>query len=221
MNMIRNSRWMLAAAVSGTLAVAAMPAHARNISMPDSCTMQQSGSDYVISCTNAAPAPTPPPTPAPTPTPTAPPPTPTPTGTISCAGAGTTRVVDVAWPASGFTRVLTTTSTGNDATVFRVTVPANMPVSASSYGRFNGGYNSDQQANREIALSATPCDFSSSLALGAYEGVSNSIFIPFSIGNGDGYYPGLAPGATYYLNVRNVDCAQGANCNMYLDVYRP
>jgi hypothetical protein len=43
----------------------------------------------------------------------------------------------------------------------------------------------------------------------------------FSIGSGDGYNPGLAPGGTYYLNVRNLDCAAGANCNMYLDLYRP
>ncbi len=45
--------------------------------------------------------------------------------------------------------------------------------------------------------------------------------MPFRVGSGDGYYPGLTPGATYYLSVKNLTCAAGSNCNMYMDLYKP
>lgn len=210
---IRRSVRVLAAAVSSACAVAAMPAYPKTISIPDTCSMVPVGNDYQINCTGTSPSPTPTPTPTPPPTP---PPTPTPTGTISCAGAATTRVVDLTW--SAYMRV-STTSSYNDATVFRFTVP--MTAAVGSQGRFNGGYLNDLQPYRKVALSSQACDFSSSLALGAYLPRTQSPMIQFSIGSGDGYYPGLQPGGTYYVNVLNLTCAQGANCSMYMDVYAP
>ena len=72
-----------------------------------------------------------------------------------------------------------------------------------------------------MALSASPCDFSSSLAQGAFIAAGGTAYFPFKLGGGDGYYPGLQPGQTYYLNVKNLTCSPGSNCNMYMDVYKP
>ena len=82
-------------------------------------------------------------------------------------------------------------------------------------------YSTSQQPKRQAALSTQPCDFSSSLAVGAYIATSTTVYIPFRVGSGDGYYPGLAPGSTYYLSVKNLTCDVGANCNMYMDLYKP
>jgi hypothetical protein len=129
-------------------------------------------------------------------------------------------VVDVPWPSSTYSRVGTTTFTGSDVTVFRVTVPSGAPV-GNSYGKFSGIYSTSQQPLRTGALSTQPCDFSTSLAPGAYVKSSTTIYIPYRVGSGDGYYPGLTPGATYYLSVKNLNCAVGSNCNMWMDLYKP
>ena len=105
--------------------------------------------------------------------------------------------------------------------MFRITVPANAAIS-NAYGRFSGIYMANAaQPKREAALAMQPCDFSSSLAVGAYTPSSNTVYMPFRVGSGDGYYPGLTPGATYYLSVKNLTCAAGSNCNMYMDLYKP
>jgi len=108
-------------------------------------------------------------------------------------------------------------------TVFTITVPSDAAV-GSEYGRFNGGYNTAQQPNRMAALSTTPCDFSSSLGLGAFISKSTTTQINYTVGvtgSAGAYYPTLKPGQTYYLNVKNLSCPAGADCNMYMDVYSP
>jgi hypothetical protein len=130
-------------------------------------------------------------------------------------------VVDVPWPSTGYTRVQTSTFSGGDVTVFRITVPASAAIS-NSYGRLSGIYTSNaEQPKREAALSTQPCDLSSSLAVGAYTTSSNTVYMPFRVGSGDGYYPGLKAGSTYYLTVKNLTCSGGGNCNMIMDLYKP
>jgi hypothetical protein len=96
-------------------------------------------------------------------------------------------VVDVPWPSSGYTRVTTSTFSGGEVTVFRITVPASAAIS-NSYGRFSGIYTATAQPpRRAAALSTQPCDFSTSLAVGAYTSASNTVYMPFRVGSGDGY----------------------------------
>jgi hypothetical protein len=110
--------------------------------------------------------------------------------------------------------------TGNVALVFRVTVPSS--TRDGTYYRFSGAEYGDQPHQRTAALSASPCDFSKSLGALAFQDATPTITLYARIGASDGYYPGISPGGTYYLNVQNSSygqstCSSGESCNMYID----
>lgn len=160
-----------------------------------------------------APAPTPPPTPTPTPTPT---PSGLPSGTAAFSSVQT---IDVTL-ASGAQRLTTSGFTNNTAVVFRITVPSDAPLGA--YYRFSGAEFGDQPHHRTAVLSLGSCDFSNSLNAASFQDGTPTITMYAHIGQSDGYYPGLTPGGTYYLNLQNWSYGRstagiGESCNMYVD----
>lgn len=223
MSKVRILHRVLAAAVSSACAATVAPVHAWTISLPDTCTAAQSNGNFVINCAGQ-PTPTPTPTPSPTPSPS-PSPSPSPVPTGGCSAYSATHVIDVPWMSG--TRLITQSFGGfgsNEITVYRITVPATATV--GQYWNLAGAEWGDPPTTRTAALSANACDLSAPLSAMASYMESNSVNFYFRVGSGDGYYPGVQPGQTVYLNVVNwassfgSTCSPGAQCNMFMDIYK-
>ncbi|MEO8537560.1 MAG: hypothetical protein ABI533_08525 [Betaproteobacteria bacterium] len=155
---------------------------------------------------------------------TAPPPN---GGSISCAGYSKTHVIDVAWGAAGSAapRVLTSASGGfsaNEVVVARFTTPAK--TASGIYAVIKSAEWGDQQHQRIASLSATPCDFPTPNGLGRLATLAQSTPSPsvtYAVGGSSAYYAILQPATTYYFNIRNVDCAAGESCNMFIELQKP
>ena len=86
----------------------------------------------------------------------------------------------------------------------------------NGYYRFSGAQWAGEDTFRSVAISNAACDFSSAMGIGAV-GSGKSVTLYAIIGpQGDGYYPALAPGGVYYLNVKNTTACTTA-CDVYFD----
>jgi hypothetical protein len=134
-------------------------------------------------------------------------------------------VLDLAWgaPASAAPRVLTSSAGGFSAgeiVVARFTTPANS--AAGVYAQVKSAEWGDQQHQRIASLSASPCDFSTSLGRLAMTTVATtSPAITYAVGGSSSYYAILKPSTTYYFNIKNVDCRAGESCNMFVELQKP
>jgi hypothetical protein len=150
---------------------------------------------------------------------------PPPGGPISCDGFTKTHVLDLAWgaPASAAPRVLTSSAGGFSAgeiVVARFTTPSNS--AAGIYAQIKSAEWGDQQHQRIASLSASPCDFSTSLGRLAMTTVATtSPAITYAVGGSSSYYAILKPSTTYYFNIKNVDCGVGESCNMFVELQKP
>ena len=99
----------------------------------------------------------------------------------------------------------------NGAWTVRFTVPPGMP--ATSLGRLSAAEFAGPATIRQVTISRTPCDFRAvdpSGAAGPYvAGSGTTTTLLFTVDPARGGYPLLAPGGTYYFNVRNFDPASG------------
>jgi hypothetical protein len=141
----------------------------------------------------------------------------------SCTGFTNTRILDIDW--NNPQVVLTGTSGGvgpNDAIVVRFTTGAG--ANPGFFGNITGAEYTSDPSTRAASLSATMCDFNSTLGFGA-SSTSNTVTVNFSVGsNSSGYYPALQPNTTYYYNVKQLPgstCASSGNCNMYFQLHKP
>jgi hypothetical protein len=150
---------------------------------------------------------------------------PPPGGTISCNGFSKTHVLDLAWgaPASAAPRVLTSSAggfSGGEIVVARFTTPASS--AAGIYAQIKSAEWGDQQHQRIASLAASPCEFSTGLGRLAMTTVATpSPAITYAVGGSSSYYAILKPSTTYYFNIKNVDCAVGESCNMFVELQKP
>ena len=111
--------------------------------------------------------------------------------------------------------------------VVKLTVP---PGAASArLGSFSAAEYNGPPTLRQMTLSTVPCDFRSVDPTGSNGPLaeSDSARILFALGGSTGGVPGLAPGETYYVNVRNwsdltnsVSCLQ-SRCDAFMDISLP
>jgi hypothetical protein len=150
---------------------------------------------------------------------------PPPGGPISCDGFTKTHVLDITWgaPSTAAPRVLTSSAGGFSAgeiVVARFTTPASS--AAGIYAMIKSAEWGDQQHQRIASLSASPCDFSTSLGRLAMTTVATtSPAITYAVGGSSSYYAILKPSTTYYFNIKNVDCGAGESCNMFVELQKP
>ena len=100
----------------------------------------------------------------------------------------------------------------NGAWVIKFTVgPGEIP---GSFGRLSVSEFMGPSTSRDSTLSSVPCDFRPTDPTGANGPLSRSngttTTNTFIIGSSMFGFPGLAPGQTYYLNVRNVVIENGS-----------
>jgi len=150
------------------------------------------------------------------------------TGAISCPGFNKTLIVDVPWLPLGGGRQFTTSGNSgfgwNDALVVRFTVPAGKTSTASGYlalAEWGGG-----PSFHVAAISASPCDFTQGAPNPWYidgnkVAGTNTLQPEFMVGGTWPGFPVLNPGTTYYLNVRNISCPTGSNCDLFIDFKLP
>jgi len=153
-----------------------------------------------------------------------------PTGALSCSGFNKTLVIDVAWSSTtAATRYVTQQYGGfgaNDALVVRFTPPAGASFGS---GALSGAEYSGPTTTRTGKISTSPCDFSTATQFTLYNAFSASTFnLPIQVGGTQLAWTMLmAPGTTYYLNIKNTDkkgiatCAAGKYCDMFVDFLKP
>src|SRR5436190_1466959 len=149
---------------------------------------------------------------------------PPPGGPISCAGFSRTHVIDINWgaTASAAPRVLTGSYGGftkGDIVVARFTTPPS--TAPSIFAQIKSAEWGDQQHQRIASLAASPCEFSTGLGRLATTGTTTSPAINYAVGGSSTYYAILKPSTTYYFNIKNVDCAAGESCNMFIELQKP
>jgi len=132
-------------------------------------------------------------------------------GSISCSGFTNTIVVDMDW--NNQQRMLTGGINATDAVVVRFTTGPNNTSATITGAEFGG-----QQSPRVGLLSPNSCDFATPPQLGWGASVYGStVYMPFTVGPGGGYYGALAPNTTYYVNVKTTGGC--TSCGMYFDLH--
>jgi hypothetical protein len=118
----------------------------------------------------------------------------------------------------------------NGAWAVRFTVPETAPDAA--FGSLQAAEFNGPPTYREATLSRTACDFRPIDATGNNGplalATSNTTSLSFVIGASRPSYPGLAPGGSYYLNVRNylsgsntITCAPPGRCDALASINLP
>ncbi|HEY3179789.1 MAG TPA: hypothetical protein VGL25_13010 [Casimicrobiaceae bacterium] len=103
-------------------------------------------------------------------------------------------------------------------------IKLNTPAGASiSTGYIAGGEYGGGAKDRLAIISASPCDFSTAGATTIYNAQGGTSFnFALQVGGSQVPYQMLMqPGTPYYLNVKNVGCPAGNQCNMSIDFHRP
>jgi hypothetical protein len=102
----------------------------------------------------------------------------------------------------------------NGAWAVRFTVPAS--AGPGQFGNLAAAEFNGPPTFREVTVSQTACDFRANDPTGAAgpygRANGNSATLPFVIGAGTPSLAGLAPGGTYYFNIRNFIPGQGISC---------
>jgi hypothetical protein len=118
----------------------------------------------------------------------------------------------------------------NGVWTVRFTVPST--AGASSFGSLQVAEFGGPATYRDTTISTNACDFRPVDSSGANgplaRATGNSTIIPFIIGATTPNYPGLVPGGTYYLNVRNylaesnsITCPSPGRCDALVNINVP
>jgi hypothetical protein len=153
---------------------------------------------------------------------------PPPNGPVSCPGFNKTVYIEMPWQTTTQANRVQTGNYGglgpNDALVVKFTAPqgvqsyANGLITSAEYGGIS--------LPRYATFTTTPCDFTSLTHWGVDVASTTTITFRLQVGGTPGFVSYMAPGQSYYLNLKSTDrngnrsCTSSV-CNVYVDFTVP